>query len=241
MAGRGTVGPFAERFQVGQGQAGDGLGAQLLDVFLVQLQRAGDLGRLAQGLQGFEPLAHLPAVPLGLGLGEQRVEELLGPVVLGADGDVALPVQGDRGHGPRHGGDEQQREHRGRQRRGERVLPAPAPGALAASDRPGRHLFVAQEPAQVVGQGQGAGVAALRLLGQRPQADRRQVAGQVRLDLAGRDRLLVANLVQGFHQSGAAERRPARREPRRGWRPGSKRRRWGRRARDFPSACSGAM
>src|SRR5207244_13567336 len=89
-----------------------------------------------------------------------RVRDFQGVMVAVADG-------GERDGGG--GGD-------GDQGGGRRVAAGPRPGPLGRPGRAGGDRLVVEEPAEVVGQGQGGGVPPGRLLPQARQRDRLQVA-----------------------------------------------------------------
>src|SRR5262249_43607077 len=83
---------------------------------------------------------------------------------------------------------------------GRRAALGPLHAPLPEADRSRLNGLAGPEAAQVVGQGRRAGIAALRLLVQTLQADRFQVSRHLRLQLAGRHRLLRPHLHQGVEQ-----------------------------------------
>src|SRR5262249_40631329 len=82
---------------------------------------------------------------------------------------------------------------------GGRVRPAADPlhGPLQAAHRPRANWLAAQPAAQVVPELAGRLVAVLRLLGHRPQTDRLEVVGNLRVELPWRLRSIVQ---PGMHQ-----------------------------------------
>jgi hypothetical protein len=63
---------------------------------------------------------------------------------------------------------------------------------------------------QVVGQVESRLIALFRLLFQAFQADRLQIAGRLRLQESQRDGVVLADLLESFHQRRTLERRPSR-------------------------------
>ena len=171
---------------------------------------AGVPGRLHQVDAGRIPLPpHLllrRAGPVGLSLG-------LGLRLFGQRSLLALPIQGpfglhitDRGN-PGHRG--QQDEDRRHQPGHHRVPLAPPPGPLRGGDPPRPDRLVGQEPPQVLRQGGRGRVAPGRLLVEALQADRLEVARQLRHQPRRRHRLAPLDLLQGLQRRGGPERRPA--------------------------------
>src|SRR5262249_62128264 len=124
-------------FQVGQRQAGDRLIAESVELLGRQFQLAADVRRLAQDIQGLEPLPHAPAYALRLRLRGERLEQPLAAPGLGLLSLALLELERldlgaiDPGRDGRTDGEER-RQDGGRDVRGRQpgVALAPAPELL---------------------------------------------------------------------------------------------------------------
>ncbi len=140
-------------------------------------------------------LGPLP-LPLRLGLVRLRLVDRLAQLRV-VDEQARRQGQG-RQHTDRH------------QRGGRRLAPRPLPGALPRPHRPRHDRPALHKAVQILGQGRGAAVAPARFLFEALEANRLQVARQLRLQTARRHRLLRPYLLQRLQQARRLERRPAR-------------------------------
>src|SRR5262249_1662989 len=107
---------------------------------------------------------------------------LLGPLQLSplSAGRVALPAQGQRGEQRADGQDEQEQADARAQPGGQGVAPGPAVGPPEPAGAPRLDGPAVEEAPQVVGQGQGTAVTPGGVLVQTLQADRLQIARDLR-------------------------------------------------------------
>ena len=131
------------------------------------------------------------ALPTLLGLG---CDDLPG----GADADVRQGQRDDDGEGC----DRRQGEHD----RDLRPPPHPFHRAFRQAHRPGDDRFAAQPALQVIRQGFGRAVAALRFFVEALEANRFQVAVHLRVQQRRRTRFLLQNLPHGLECGAAGER-----------------------------------
>ncbi len=189
---RGPIGPRRERPEIGHGQAGDRLVAQLVEDGGRFLQLAGQSDGRPQGVQAGEPLAEAAAVPPGSRLGSVCTEPalLLLEDLAAKVGPCALRlVQGiSQLHG-HHRGDEGDRQEKqegeGREPRHGRTPPAPTLEPLVQPGAATTDLAVLAKGDEVVRQLIGRRVPTRRVLVDRLEDDRLQVARDLAVDGRG--------------------------------------------------------
>ena len=219
--GRGQVLPVGAEGQAGHrgpvGREGGQLGvAEPLEVVPLPAAAVRAAVRRQALVEELLGPAHVVRLPLAPGQCDAAVIELelrqpallvLQPAGLG----LALPrgLGGEVAPGdPGGAGGEDDRQ--GRQQAGrDGVAPAPPPPLPERADPAGPDRLAGPEPAEVLGQLQGAGVALPGLLREALQTDRLQVGGNPGLQPAGRHRLLVQHLHDRLHRRDALERRAA--------------------------------
>ena len=189
-AHRRGVGPLATRdeAEVDQSHRGDGL--------VAQGRRRGDSSSLGQRIQRVEPSPGPVGAPDRTRLGQVRSPQL------GAE-----PQRRER---RADGDDHQQRRHGGGHGREGGLAPAPSPGVPQRADATGRDRPIGEKPPQVLCHRRGGVIPPGGLLPQARQADRLQVARDLRLPPRRRQRVLGRHLHQGLQRRPGMEGRPAR-------------------------------
>ncbi len=86
---------------------------------------------------------------------------------------------------------------------------APAPGAIHRTDRPRDDRFAAKVAGKVIGQRRGGFVSSLGTFLQALQTDRFKIEINLRVELARRGRLGVADLPESFDRGRSLKRRAA--------------------------------
>ncbi len=147
-------------------------------------------------------LLGLDAAILGHVLGRDEVD--VDPVQI-----AVLAGDDDHGRGRADQPEDDQQDHRRGQHGDLRVAAAPAPEPLGPADRPRHDRLAGAEAAEVLGHRRDVGIPPRRVLLERPQADRLQVARHPRQELRGGHRLGVADQVERVQDRRPPERRPA--------------------------------
>ncbi len=144
-----------------------------------------------------------PPLPIGL------VGEVVGPADLAPEPLVVRSEPGIRPDDPsgRAGRDHHRQGGQGRVRG---VAPRPFHQSFSCRRGAGQDRLAGQEPPEVLGQRRGRRIAADCVLLEAVQADRLQVAGEVRAQHPGRDRVLLDDLADRLGRRLAPERRARR-------------------------------